>query len=143
MKIVKVKCGKCGEEWAPRKDAVPERCPKCRTRRWQMVVKVVVLLMLLQGVVAAVPTPRGLELEYGTLERARVVVRNETGEWQSVEVVGGYTEVKVVVPSRGRVTLNCLMPLSGVAVCEDKDKDGVYEFAGPMEWGRRMEWVVR
>jgi len=33
MKLLKVKCKKCGHEWIPRTDDV-RLCPKCHSVRW-------------------------------------------------------------------------------------------------------------
>ena len=33
VKIKKLRCGKCGHEWTPRKESVVQ-CPKCKSARW-------------------------------------------------------------------------------------------------------------
>ena len=34
VRLVTLKCAKCGHEWTPRKPEV-HICPKCKTYRWQ------------------------------------------------------------------------------------------------------------
>lgn len=94
--------------------------------------------LLLQGASASVDWPL-----HGVV-RGTIIVRNETSEIQGVEFVGWDLEMKVLVPSMGRVVVRgLLMPESGMAVCTDRDHDGEYEFEDALVAGRRVEWVVR